>query len=99
ARPVVLAGKDQVVHLPVGVVATLLAGTAGRLVRLLRLGVDTADGVILEDVAYLPGVDVFLHLGHRLLEMAPAERALVVGILDDDDRRVRVASGGRLLQG
>src|SRR5690606_6790774 len=56
ARPLVLAGEDQVVHLPVGLVAALLAGTARRLVRLLRLGVDAADGVILEDVAHLPGV-------------------------------------------
>ena len=57
-------------HCPVHLISPNFTSTARRFMRLLRLRVDTMYGEILENITYLTGINVLLHLGHGLLEMA-----------------------------
>ena len=86
-RPLVL--EQRVVHLPV---AALVAGAARRLGRLERLGMDRLERHVAQHVAQLARVHVLAReRGHGVGEVPPAERALVVGVLDQHERRLGVA--------
>src|SRR5437667_2415903 len=91
-RPLIL--EEHVVHLPV---LAELAGTVRSLGRLARLGVDLIEREVAEHVAYLARVDVILlERWERRREKSLAERALVVGELDERHRRVGASQNRRV---
>ena len=76
--------EQQIVHLPEG---TLRAGRLGRLGRVLGMRVQLGDREVPEREPHVLGVpvDELAHVARR----RPAERALVVAVLDDLDARRR----------
>ncbi len=84
--------EQPVVHLPV---LALVAGAVRRLGRLARVGVNLVDRKVPEDVTQLAGLHVLGLQGRQCrIEEALAVGALVVGELDQGDRRVGAAQDG-----
>src|SRR5687767_14424543 len=79
--PASFTGTQAVVHLPE---LALITGAGRGLVRPERVGMKLSDRIVDERVGSLAGLDVFVHdLRERLLRAAAAERAVVIGHLND----------------
>ena len=73
----------------------LVAGAAGGLCRLACLRTDLVEGKVAEGIAQLAGFDIFLlQCRQHGLDELSAEGALVVGELDESERRVLLSQRG-----
>jgi len=82
-------------HLPV---FPLVARAVRGLGRLEGVSVDRFQGEVPGDILQLAGFDVLLlDLGQRLTDVPGAEGSLVIGEVDERDRRVALAFEGRIL--
>lgn len=88
-RECLLAGEEPVVHIPI---LALVACAVGGLVSLEGQRMDRLKWEVVEDVAYLSGVDeVTLDLRPRLTDVAATEGSLEVSEVDEDKPRLLVA--------
>ena len=81
-----MLSEELIVHFPI---LALITGAIGRLVGLEGLLVDGPQGQVTEDVSELSRVDVIsLDLGQRHTDVAGAVVSLVVGEINQGERRV-----------